>query len=435
MKNIPRIVYDIDDRPPVKEAFPLGLQHLVAMFLGNITPPLIIAGALGLASGETAFLVQMALILAGLATVVQAYPIGPIGARIPMIMGTSFAFLGGIISIANDYGLAAVFGACLAAAIVEVLLGFSIARIRRFFPPLVSGIVVMLIGITLIPVGMDYAAGGVGAADYGSPANLAIAGAVFLITLFLNQFSKGFLRYGSLLIGALLGYVLAILAGKVDFGLIAEAGWFLLPKPLPYGIEFHIAPIAAMAFIYIISAVETIGDISGTVAATGREPKARELRGGLIADGVMSGLGALIGAFPNTSYSQNVGLVNFTGVASRHVAAIGGMLLIGLGIIPKVSAVVSTVPAAVIGGGGLIMFAMIFASGMSIVHRSVALNRRNMIILAVSLGLGIAVEFRPDALQSFSPAVKTFLGSGLISGGMTALVLNLILPNDQSGSG
>ena len=422
------LVYDIDDFPPLRETIPLGLQHLVAMFLGNITPPLIIASTLGLATGQTVFLVQMALVLAGTATIIQAYPVGPVGARIPMIMGTSFAFLGGIIGIANQYNLATVYGACLAAASVEVIIGFSIGKFKQFFPPLVTGIVVMLIGLMLIPVGMDYAAGGVGAEDYGSFTNLGIAGVVFLVTLFLNQYSKGFLSYASMLIGALTGYVLAIFFGMVDFSDVANAAWFTFPRPLAFGLQFRWAPIVTMGFIYVISAMETIGDISGTVAATGRPPSAKELKGGLIADGVMSGLGALFSAFPNTSYSQNVGLVNFTGVASRHVAAIGGSFLIVLGVVPKVGAIVATIPASVIGGGGLIMFAMIFASGVAIIHRSVELNQRDMIILAVSLGLGVAVELRPEVLQNFPPEIKSFFSSGLISGGLTALILNFIFP-------
>ena len=248
------------------------------------------------------------------------------------------------------------------------------------------------------------------------------------MTLFLNQYSRGFLSYASLLIGALGGYVIAIFLGKVSFTNIADAAWLTFPRPLTFGLEFHLAPIVTMSFIYIISAIETIGDISGTVAATGRAPTGKELRGGLVADGLMSGLGALINGFPITSYSQNVGLVNFTGVASRHVAAIGGFFLVGLGLIPKVGALVATIPPSVIGGGGLIMFAMIFASGVAIIHRSVELNRRNMTILAVSIGLGLAVELRPDALQYFPQGLKSFLGSGLISGGLMALILNLVFP-------
>ncbi len=422
------VVYGIDDRPPLAEAVPLGVQHVVAMLLGNITPPLLVAGALGLATGQTALLLQMVLVMAGLATVVQSYPLGPVGGRIPVVMGTSIAFVGAIIGVGSGYGLAAVFGACLAASLVEIVLGLSIVRLRRLFPPLVNAIVVMLIGLTLIPVGMDYAAGGRGAADYGSAANLGIAAAVFLITLLLNQFSKGFLSYGSMLIGVVAGYLLALATGKVDLGGVAAADWFALPRPLAFGMEFHVAPILLMGFVYVISTMETIGDISGTLAAVGREPTTKELSGGLVADGVMSGLAALFSAFPNTSYSQNVGLVNFTGVVSRHVTAIGGVFLLALGLVPKVGALFATIPAAVIGGGGLIMFAMIFASGAAIFHRGVELTRRNLVILAVAVGLGLGVELRPDALAHLPEIARTLFGSGLIAGGLTGLILNLALP-------
>lgn len=429
----PHLAYGIDDRPPLAAAVPLGLQHVVAMLLGNITPPLLIAGALGLSHGDTALLLQAVLVMAGLATLVQSYPIGPVGGRIPVIMGTSIAFVGASIAIGKEHGLAVVFGACLVAAVVEVVLGFSIARLGRLFPPLVNGIVVMLIGLTLIPVGMDYAAGGTGAADYGSPVNLGIAAVVFLITLLLNRFLRGFLSYASMLIAVVVGYGLAIAAGKVSFAPLAAAGWLAAPRPLAFGLAFEPAAILVMAFVYLISTMETIGDISGTLAAVGRDPTSRELRGGLVADGVMSGLAALFSAFPNTSYSQNVGLVSFTGVASRHVTAVGGVVLMILGLIPKVGALFATIPAAVIGGGGLIMFAMIFASGLAIVHRSVALTQRNLVILAVAVALGLGVELRPAALAFLPAGVAAFFGSGLITGGLSALVLNLVLPEREPG--
>ena len=425
----PQVAYDIDDRPPLTEAVPLGFQHVVAMLLGNITPPLLITGALGLAIGDKTLILQMVLLMAGLATLVQSYPIGPVGGRIPVIMGTSIAFVGGSIGIGREHGLAVVFGACLAASLVEIILGFSITRIRRLFPPLVNGIVVMLIGLTLIPVGMDYAAGGVGANDYGSKANLIIAAVVFLITLLLNQFGRGFASYASMLFGVVVGYGVAAAFGKVDLAPVAQAGWLSLPRPLAFGLEFQWSAILVMGFIYVISTMETIGDITGTIAAVGRQPTDRELKGGLVADGVMSGLAALFSAFPNTSYSQNVGLVNFTGVVSRHVTAIGGFILILLGVVPKVGALFATIPPAVIGGGGLIMFGMIFASGLSIVHREVPLTRRNLVILAVAIGLGLGVELRPDSLQYFPESFRTFFGSGLITGGLTALLLNLLLPD------
>jgi NCS2 family nucleobase:cation symporter-2 len=425
------LVYDIDDMPPLREAVPLGLQHILAMFLSNIAVPLIIATAIGLNIDQKAFLVQMALIVAGVSTIVQSYPIGPVGARIPIIMGTSFAFVAGIISISKQFNLATVFGACFVAALVEVIIGFSYDKFKRFFPPLAAGIVVMLIGLTLIPVGADYAAGGSNAPDYGSFVNLGIAGAVFLITLFLNQFTRGFLSYASMIIGAAVGYLIALPLGKVSFAAVAERGWFSVPLPLTFGLEFHIAPIITMSFIYVVSALETLGDIAGTTAAVNREPTSREMRGGLVADGVMSGMAALFSAFPNTSYSQNVGLVNFTGVVSRHVAAIGGGFLLLLGLIPKVGGAVATIPPAVIGGGALIMFAMIFASGLAIIRRSVKLNKRNLVIIAVAMALGLGVEYRPDVLQYFPQGVQSLLRQGLVVGGLTGFFLNLIFPDED----
>lgn len=427
-----KLAYGIDDRPPLAQAIPLGAQHVLAMLLGNITPPLLIGRGLGLEASEIALLMQAVLVMAGLATLVQSYPIGPIGGRLPIIMGTSIAFVAGLISVGRDFGLAAVFGACLVAAVVEVVLGFSIRRIRRFFPPLVNAVVVMLIGLTLIPVGMDYAAGGVGSVDYGSMVNLGIAATVAILTVLLNQFARGFWSTGSMLVGVVVGYGLAVAFGKVSFSTVQEAEWVAVTKPLAFGLEFHWIPIVLVGFIYVISTMETLGDIAGTVAAEGREPTDEELRGGLVADGVMSGLAALFSAFPNTSYSQNVGLVNFTGVMSRHVTAVGGVLLILLGLVPKVGALFATIPPAVIGGGGLIMFAMIFTSGAAIVHRSVDMDRRTMVILAVSIGLGLAVELRPEALQHFPDWVRSFFGSGLITGGLMALVMNLALPKSRA---
>ncbi len=388
------------------------------MVLSNVTVPLLIAGALGVGAEDTALLVQMVLLMAGLATIVQSYPIGPIGGRIPIVTGTSVAFVGGLIAIGKEYNLATIFGACLVAAVVEVIFGFAIRRIRHAFPPLVNGVVVMLIGLTLIPVGIDYAAGGIGAADYGAPRNLAIAGLVLVVTVLLNQFGRGFLSYGSMVLGILAGYAMALALGMVKLGSVAATPWLSLPRPLAFGLEFHWTPIVIVAFIYVISTMETIGDIAGTLAATGREPTTSELRGGLVADGVMSALAALWSAFPNTSYSQNVGLVNFTGVASRHVTAITGALLLLMGLVPKIGAFFATIPASVIGGGGLVMFAMIFTSGAKIVHAGERWNQRTLVIMAVSIGLGLGVSLRPDALQHLPRWAADFFGAGLITGGL-----------------
>lgn len=432
------VLYDIEDRPPLGEAIPLGIQHVLAMFLGNVAPPLILAGAVGSVTGETTFLVQMALIVAGIATILQAFPVGPVGARLPIVMGTSFAFLGPLIGIGNQFGIAAVFGASLAAAPVEILMGFSLDRFRNYFPPLVTGIVVMLIGLTLIPTGMNYAAGasaGPSAPGYGSFTNLGLAGLVLLVTVGLNQFFGGFLRVISVFVGIAVGYVVAIGLGVVDFSAVASAGWITVPTPLKYGLAFEPSAVVTVAFLYIITGMETIGDISGTVSATGRDASGEELRGGLIADGVMSAFGAIFNAMPNTSFSQNVGLVNFTGVASRHVAGIGGIVLVVLGFVPKVGAVVSAMPDAVLGGGAIILFAMIFSSGARIINQNVDLDHRNSTILALSMALGLGVAFRPEILQAFPSEIQTLFGSALVTGGISALVLNIVLPGGGVGTG
>ncbi|EMA05516.1 nucleobase:cation symporter-2, NCS2 family [Haloarcula vallismortis] len=432
------VLYDIEDKPPLGKAIPLGIQHVLAMFLGNVAPPLILAGAVGSVTGETTFLVQMALIVAGIATIVQAYPVGPVGARLPVVMGTSFAFLGPLIGIGNQFGIAAVFGASLLAAPVEVIMGISFDRFRQYFPPLVTGIVVMLIGLTLIPTGMNYAAGasaGPSAEGYGSFVNLGLAGLVLIVTVGLNQFFEGFLRVISVFVGIVVGYLVALALGVVDLSAVAAAGWVTVPVPLKYGLAFEPSAVVTVAFLYIITGMETIGDISGTVSATGRDATREEIRGGLIADGVMSVFGAVFNALPNTSFSQNVGLVNFTGVASRYVAGIGGVALLALGFVPKVGAVVSAMPDAVLGGGALILFAMIFSSGARLITQNVELDHRNSTILAMSMALGLGVAFRPEILQNFPAEVQTLFGSALVTGGMAALVLNIVFPGGSVGTG
>lgn len=432
------VLYDIEDKPPLGKAIPMGIQHVLAMFLGNVAPPLILAGAVGSVTGETTFLVQMALIVAGIATLVQAFPIGPVGARLPIVMGTSFAFLGPLIGIGSQFGLAAVFGTALIAAPVEMVMGVTLDRFRKYFPPLVTGIVVMLIGLTLIPTGMDYAAGasaGPGAEGYASLMNLGLAGLVLVTTVVLNQFFEGFLRVISVFVGITVGYVAAIAMGVVDFSGLATAGWITVPTPLKYGLSFPPSAVLTMAFLYIVTGMETIGDISGTVSATGRDATREELRGGLLADGVMSMFGAVFNAMPNTSFSQNVGLVNFTGVASRYVVGIGGVALVILGFIPKIGAIVSAMPDAVLGGGALILFAMIFSSGARIITQNVTLDHRNSTILALSMALGLGVSFRPEILQAFPSGVQTLFGSALVAGGISALVLNIVLPGGGVGLG
>lgn len=425
--------YGIEDKPPLREAIPLGLQHVFAMFLGNVAPPLILASAIGLSTGRTTFLVQMALIVAGLATIVQAYPIGLIGGQLPIVMGTSFAFLGPMLNIGSQFGIAAVFGAALVGSAVEIVFGFSIRQLRPYFPPLVTGTVVILIGLTLIPVGMDYAAGGVGAANYGSYANLGVAALVMLVTVYFNQFFDGLLRVSAVFIGIVTGYLVSIPLGLTDFSTVAQASWVTVPTPLAFGIAFEPSAIITVAFLYLIVTMESIGNISSIVAVTGRDATEEELRGGIVADGVASAFAALFNAMPNTAFAQNVGLINLTGVASRYIAAIGGVALVVLGFVPKVGALVSAMPDAVLGGGALVMFGMIFSSGLAIINDKVKLNHRNMTILAVAIGLGLAVSIRPDALSTLPRSVRMMAQSGLLIGGFSAVILNLVLPGGSIG--
>jgi len=427
--------YGIEDKPPLGEAAPLGLQHLLAMFLSAVAIPLIIAGAIDLGAGDTRFIVQMALLVAGVATIVQAYPVGPIGARLPIVMGTSAIFIAPLIDIGNTFGLAAIFGAVIVASPVEVLIGYFFDDVRQFFPPLVTGVVVMLVGLSLVPIAMQQSAGGPGAPTYGSLANLGLAALVAAIAIGLNQFFEGFVRAASILVAVVVGYVIAVPLGLLDLSSVGEAGLLSVPVPLQYGLSFEPSAVVLVGFAYVVTAMETIGDISGTTEAVGRDPTDEEMKGGLVADGVMSAFAAVFNAFPNTSFSQNVGLVGFTGVASRFVVAITGVFLVVLGFLPKVAAAVAAMPAPVLGGATIVLFGMIFSIGLRIVARGTELNRRNLTIVAVSVLLGVGVEVQPDVLQQIPEDVRVLAGSGLIVGGVTALVLNAVLPGDGAEVG
>jgi NCS2 family nucleobase:cation symporter-2 len=424
------LAYELEDRPPAVEAIFLGMQHVAAMIVPATAVALIVGGSVGLGSGDTSFLVQMVLVFSGLATLVQVFPIGPVGARLPVVMGTSFAFVGAAIAVGTQYGLDAVFGSILIAALVEVLIGWQFDRVKRFFPPLVTGLIVMIIGLYLIPVGMDYAAGGQGAADYGAYHNVGLALLVLGVTVGLNLFSDGLARILSILIGIGVGYVAAIALGVVDFSPVAEAGWFALPVPGKFGFSFEPVPILTFTAIHITAAIESIGDISGITAAEGRTPTDEEISGGLFTDGLGSSIGALFGAFPLTTFSQNVGLISFTGVMSRYVVGVSGAVLLVLGFVPKVSAVVTTIPSAVLGGAVLVMFGMIMSSGLRLIFLNERLNRRNMVIIATSIGLGLGVEVRPEALSALPDRATIFFGNAIIMTAIAAVVLNTLVPRE-----
>ncbi|MFB6169537.1 MAG: uracil-xanthine permease family protein [Haloarculaceae archaeon] len=425
--------YELDEKPPLPRAVLLGLQHVAVMIVPATAVAYIVAGAVGLSAANTAYIVQMVLLFSGLATIVQAYTVGPVGAKLPIVMGTSFTFVGAATSIGVNYGLATVFGAILLTGfVVEGLIGWQFKRLKSFFPPLVTGLVVVIIGLYLVPVAMDYSAGGVGASDYGAAYNVGLAALVLLVAVALNIFTRGVTRLLSTLVGIAIGYVVAVALGLVNFAPVAQAGWFAVPVPGKFGFAFEPVPIVTFAFLFLVSAMETVGDMSGITAAEGRVPSREEFRGGLFTDGFLSSLGSLFAAFPVTSFSQNVGIVNFTGVMSRHVVGVAGAILVVLGFSPKVGAAVATIPSAVFGGAVLLMAGMVAASGARLIFLHTDLDRRNMVIMAVSLGLGLGIATRPDAISGLPQAARTFFGQPVILTALTALVLNTFAPGEQS---
>ena len=417
-----------DAMPPLSKAIPLGLQHIMAMFAGNVTPPIIIAGVIGANPAEQIFLIQVALFVAGVSTLVQTIGIGPIGARLPIVQGTSFGFLPVALPLAPAFGLPAVLGASFVAGLLQIVLGAFLKKIRHWFSPVVTGIVVLLIGITLMPAGLNYAAGGVGADDFASPSNLLLALFVLSMTIAVHQYGRGFIKASSILFGLLAGYIVAIALGIVDFTSLSNAAWFALPKPLEYGMTFSGTAIIGMTLIMFVVGLETIGNISAiTTTGAGRPAKDRELSGGVMADGVATSLAAVFNTLPNTAYAQNVGLITLTGVVSRHVVTIGGLLLIAMGLFPKLGGLVAAMPPAVLGGAGVVMFGMIASAGLKII-KECELDQRNMLIIAVSLSLGIGLPAVEAISETMPGQLGLLLKSGLVPAALAALLLDAILP-------
>lgn len=436
--------------PGLAKGIPLGIQHVLAMFVSNVTPAIIVAGAAGFGFGsgspdfpELLYLIQMSMLFAGIATLLQTIAIGPVGAALPIVQGTSFAFLPIMIPLVAGKGvdaLAALFGGVIIGGIFHAFIGTFIGKLRFALPPLVTGLVVTMIGLALVKVGIQYAAGGVpaiGTPEYGSLLNWSAAILVILVTLGLKFFTRGMLSISAVLVGLVVGYVYAIAVGMLNFEAIAES-WtssaaFALPQPFKYGFEFSIAAIIGFCLMAFISAIETVGDVSGiTKGGAGREATTEEITGATYADGVGTALAGIFGGFPNTSFSQNVGLIAMTGVMSRHVVTCGAVFLIICGLIPKVGGVIRTVPIEVLGGGVIVMFGMVVAAGISMLS-DVHWNRRNMVIFAISLSLGLGLQLEPGALQHLPETARVLLTSGLLPAAFLAIVLNLILPEKLSG--
>jgi len=419
--------------PPLKRAIPLGIQHVLAMFVGNITVPIIIAGLVGVTPEEKVFLIQVAIFIAGVATLIQTIGVGPVGARLPIVQGTSFGFLPVSIPLAKTYGLGVLFGGALFAGLVQICLGAILKKIRHWFPPIVTGVVVLVIGISLMQVALVYAGGGKWLMDnkpelFATGKHLFLSITVLVVTLGVHQFGRGIFASASILIGLVVGYLIAMPLGMVNFSIIANAAWFAVPSPFKFGLSFNIAALLGMGIMALITTIETVGDISGiTIGGAGREATDKELSGGIMADGAGTALASLFGALPNTSFSQNVGVIAFTGVMSRHVVTIGAIFLVLAGLIPKLGAIVSAMPQAVLGGASIVMFGMIAAAGVKLLTQE-ALNRRNMLIVAVSLTLGIGLPQVPQFVQFFPTQLAVVMKSGIVPAGIFALLMDRILP-------
>ena len=433
----PGQLQDPDFDLPMGPRVALGLQHVLAMFASNVTPSIIIAGAAGFAFGgaDMVFLIQMAMLFAGVATLFQTIGFGPVGARLPVMQGTSFAFVPIMISIVKSSGIAALFGAVLVAGVFHAALGAIIGRIRHWFPPLVTGMVITAIGLYLLPVGIKYAAGGAADFQMNNPAwgdfsRWGLALVVILVALGFKFFTHGIASSAAILLGLIAGYLVGVATGAVNFGGVAKAAWFTVPTPFKYGIEFNAVAIFGMCLISIVSAIETVGDISGIAkGGAGREATDRELAGGTYADGIGSAIAGVFGGLPNTSFSQNVGLISMTGVMSRSVVTLSALFLIVCGLIPKVGAVVAAMPISVLGGGVILMFGMVLSAGVSMLS-SVTWSRRNMMILATSMSVGLGLQQVPKSMQHLPDWLEMLAVSGLLPVAVLAVVLNLVLPED-----
>jgi NCS2 family nucleobase:cation symporter-2 len=439
----PEQLRDPNYTPAVAQAIPLGIQHVLAMFVSNVTPAIIVAGAAGFGFGSNSpdfpnmiYMIQMSMLLAGIATLFQTIGFGPVGARLPIVQGTSFAFIPIMIPAVAGAGVAGMAGlmtGIIIGGIFHFFLGFFIGRIRHFLPPLVTGLIVMMIGLALIKVGIDYAAGGVplkGKPEFGSLLNWSIALVVIIVTLLLKFFGRGMLSVAAVLIGLVAGYAYAFALGKVSFVAVGNAAWFTLPQPFKFGWEVKWAIIIGMCFMAVVSAIETVGDVSGiTKGGANREATNKEVSGATFADGLGTAFAGFFGGLPNTSFSQNVGLISMTGVMSRHVVTYGAIFLILCGLVPKFGAIIASMPITVLGGGVIIMFGMIIAAGVRMLSE-VKWNRRNMVIFAVSLSVGLGLQQVPEAVQHLPDTLRILLTSGLLPAAVLSILLNILLPQD-----
>ena len=429
-------VFALEGIPPAGQLVPLGLQHVVAAIVGIITPAIMVSNTCGLSERDRTLLIQVYLVVTAVATLIQLYTIvHKIGSGLPVIMGISFAYVPTLLAIGGQFDLPTILGAEIVGGCVAILFGIFVKQIRKLFPPLITGTVIFTIGLSLYPTAVRYMAGGATAEDFGGVRNWTVAIVTLLVVIILQHFGKGVLKLGAILWGMIAGYLLSLCLGMVDFSAVGSAGWFQLVAPMHFGIKFEASACISLAVVYIINAVQTIGDLSSTtMGGMDRMPTDKELSGGIVAQGLMSVVGSLFGGLPAATYSQNVGIVTVNRVINKAVFAFASLVLLAAGLVPKLSAVLTTIPQAVIGGATISVFATITMTGIRMIT-SDHFSMRSSAVVGLSVALGVGITQVSGSLQGpgFPVWVNTVFGSSpIVVTAIMAIILNLTLPGEQA---
>ena len=425
-----------EGKPSWSMAFPQAMQHVLAMLIGNITPPMLIGGICNLSAEETIMLTQAAMIIGCITTLLQLYPVLGFGMRLPNVMGVAFAYMPILTLIGQQYGIAAIFGSQLVAGLCSIFIGMFIGKIRRFFPPIVSGTVVLCIGLSLYKTAINYIGGGsaaTAAGTFGSATNWLLAIVTLLVTLACNFFGKKLVKVSGMLIGILAGYALALVlgGGLVNFSDFQEASFFSLVTPFYFGLEFHVDAIVMMILMYVVQAVQTIGDVSSTtMGGFGRQCTDAELGGAIKGQGICGMIGACIGGLPTDPYSQNVGLICTTKVVSRRVFTMVGVIMLLAGICPKFSAIMATIPQSVLGGATITVFSAITMSGIELLNEQ-PMTYRNKMIVGIALAIGVGIESNTTILQFLPQLAQNILSSSMMVAFLVVFLLNILVPASE----
>lgn len=422
-------LFEYDAKLSISEAIPMGLQHVVAAVVGIVTPGIMIAKVCQLSPSDTTILIQTSLIFSAVATLIQLFPIfGKVGSRLPVMMGASFAYVPILMAIGADFGIAAIFGSQLVGSILVIIVGLFIKKIRVLFPPLVTGTVILSIGLSLFPVAIKYMAGGAGSADFGSARNWLVALLTFAIVFYFNYFAKGFLKLSAILNGMVIGYLISLALGMVSFEPVQNAKIVQVITPFHFGLDFQLVPIFTLVVMFIVDAVQAIGQFTATtVGAMDRDATDEELSGGIMGSGFTNFIGSLFGSFPVATFGQNVGLVTVTKVINKYVLVFASVILLIAGFVPKVAALLTTIPYAVIGGATISVFASISMTGIRMIA-SQEMTPRNTGVVGTALAFGIGVTLSTGSLAGFPTWVTTIFGnSEVILTTLVAVLLNVIL--------